>query len=118
MLWPCRRRMLRTPSSCGRAQPEQPVDRKPLLQSESLSDRAWHMIKYIALYKKAADEADSDEKYCSSHLPIVRKSPGLVRAEVAKVDRVLVPGFLGDTDLHVIAEMYFESAEVMKAAFQ
>ncbi|HWO59471.1 MAG TPA: EthD family reductase [Umezawaea sp.] len=76
------------------------------------------MIKYIALYKKPADEADFDEKYFSTHLPIVRKTPGLIRAEVAKVNRVLVPGFLGDTDLHVVAEMYFESEEVMSAAFQ
>ncbi|MFD9734178.1 EthD family reductase [Umezawaea sp. NPDC059074] len=76
------------------------------------------MIKYVALYKKPADVADFGEKYFSSHLPIVAKTPGLLRAEVAKVDRVLVPGFLGDTDLHVLAEMYFESAEVMRAAFQ
>lgn len=76
------------------------------------------MIKYIALYKKPADVTGFDEKYFSSHLPIVVKTPGLVRAEVAKVDRVLVPGFLGDTDLHVIAEMYFESAEAMNLAFQ
>ncbi|WNV82171.1 EthD family reductase [Umezawaea sp. Da 62-37] len=76
------------------------------------------MIKCIALYKTPADVADFDEKYFATHLPIVEKTPGLLRAEVAKVDRVLVPGFLGDTGLHVIAEMYFESAAVMKAAFQ
>jgi len=75
------------------------------------------MIKYIALYKKPADVEEFDEKYFSSHLPIVAKTPGLLRAEVAKVQRVFVPGFLGDTDLHLVADMYFESADAMKAAF-
>jgi uncharacterized protein (TIGR02118 family) len=76
------------------------------------------MIKYIALYKKPADPAEFDQKYFETHLPIVAKTPGLVRAEVAKVQRVFVPGFLGDTDLHLVAEMYFESADAMKVAFK
>lgn len=76
------------------------------------------MIKYIALYKKPANPEDFDEKYFSSHLPIVSSVPGLVRAEVAKVQRTVLAGFLGDTELHMIAEMYFESAESMKAAVQ
>jgi uncharacterized protein (TIGR02118 family) len=76
------------------------------------------MIKYVALYKMPADPEDFDKKYFETHLPIADSVPGLVRAEVAKVQRVVVPGFLGDTDLHLIAELYFESKEAMRAAFQ
>jgi uncharacterized protein (TIGR02118 family) len=76
------------------------------------------MIKYVALYRKPADPDGFDEKYFSTHMPIADSVPGLVRAEVAKVQRVFVPGFLGDTELHLIAELYFESADAMKQAFR
>lgn len=76
------------------------------------------MIKYVALYKKPADPEGFDQKYFETHLPIADSVPGLVRAEVAKVQRVVVPGFIGDTELHLIAELYFESKEAMRAAFQ
>lgn len=75
------------------------------------------MHKYIALYRKPADPAAFDEAYFSQHVPLVNKTPGLVRAEVAKVARVFVPGFLGDTEPYLIAELYFESKEAAKAAF-
>ncbi|USX49446.1 EthD family reductase [Lentzea sp. HUAS12] len=76
------------------------------------------MIKYIALYKKPADPEGFDEKYFESHLPIVESVPGIVRAEVAKVQRVFLAGFLGENELHLVAEMYFESEESFKAALQ
>ena len=76
------------------------------------------MIKYIALYKKPADPAGFDEKYFETHLPIVNSVPGIVRAEVAKVQQVFLGGFLGETELHLIAEMYFDSEESFKAAIQ
>jgi uncharacterized protein (TIGR02118 family) len=76
------------------------------------------MIKYIALYKKPADVEGFDQKYFESHLPIVNSVPGIVRAEVAKVQQVVFAGFLGETEPHMIAEMYFESEESFKAALQ
>ncbi|CCH27984.1 EthD family reductase [Actinosynnema sp. NPDC047251] len=75
------------------------------------------MIKYIALYRKPADAEAFDEAYFASHLPIAAKTPGLLRAEVAKVSRVFVPGFLGEQEPHLVAEMYFESEQALKAAF-
>ncbi|HEY8374138.1 MAG TPA: EthD family reductase [Pseudonocardiaceae bacterium] len=75
------------------------------------------MIKYIALYRKPADTEAFAEKYFATHLPLVAKTPGLVRCEVARVQRTYVPGFLGDTEPFLIAEMYFESKEAMKTAF-
>ena len=75
------------------------------------------MHKYIALYRKPADPSAFDEAYFSRHVPLVTKTPGLLRAEVAKVARVFVPGFLGETEPYLIAELYFESKEAAKAAF-
>jgi len=39
------------------------------------------MIKYVALYRKPADEADFDERCFSSHLPIVAMFSAEVVAE-------------------------------------
>ena len=75
------------------------------------------MIKYIALYRKPQDPEAFDEAYFASHLPLVRRTPGVLKAEVAKVGRVFVPGFLGAHEPHVVAEMYFASEQDMKAAF-
>jgi uncharacterized protein (TIGR02118 family) len=75
------------------------------------------MIKYVALYRKPADAETFDRRYFDEHLPLIAKTPGLVRTEVAKVARVFVPGFLGDAEPYLIAELYFESKDAMKAAF-
>ncbi|RKT52446.1 EthD family reductase [Saccharothrix australiensis] len=75
------------------------------------------MIKYIALYRKPDNADEFDDAYFSSHLPLVARTPGLVRAEVARVNRVFVPGFLGEHEPHLVAELYFETAAAMKAAF-
>jgi uncharacterized protein (TIGR02118 family) len=76
------------------------------------------VIKYIALYRRPDNAAEFDDKYFGSHLPLVDKTPGLVRQEVAKVKRVYVPGILGDTEPYLVAELYFESEAAMKAAFK
>lgn len=76
------------------------------------------MIKYVALYRKPADPEGFDQKYFESHKPLIDKVPGLVRQEIAKVARTFVPGFLGENEPYLIAELYFESKDAMKAAFQ
>jgi uncharacterized protein (TIGR02118 family) len=76
------------------------------------------MHKYIALYRKPADPDAFDEAYFSSHIPLIAKTPGVLRAEVAKVRRVFVPGFLGESEPYLIAELYFESAATAKEAFK
>ncbi|HET9141111.1 EthD family reductase [Actinophytocola sp.] len=75
------------------------------------------MIKYIALYRTPADPQSFDAKYFESHKPLIDKVPGLVRQEIAKVSRTFVPGFLNDSEPYLIAELYFESKEAMKAGF-
>lgn len=74
------------------------------------------MIKYIALYKAPADAAAFDKAYFESHKPLIDAVPGLLRQEIAKVTRTLVPGFLGETEPYLMAELYFASKEDMKAA--
>lgn len=76
------------------------------------------MIKYVALYRKPADPEGFDQKYFDSHKPLIDKVPGLLRQEIAKVARTFVPGFLGENEPYLIAELYFESKDAMKAAFQ
>ena len=75
------------------------------------------MIKYIALYRRPADPEGFDAKYFESHKPLIDRVPGLVRQEIAKVSRTFVPGFLGETEPYLIAELYFESKDAMKAGF-
>ena len=72
------------------------------------------MIKYVALYRAPADTAEFDEHYFGTHVPIVNATPGLVRAEIAKVTRMMV----GEPAYYVMAELYFESVDAMKAAFK
>jgi len=76
-----------------------------------------HMIKYVALYKQPADADAFDKAYFESHKPLIDKVPGLIRQEIAKVTRTFVPGFLQDSEPYLVAELYFESKEAMKAAF-
>jgi uncharacterized protein (TIGR02118 family) len=75
------------------------------------------MIKYIALYRTPAQPEVFDKAYFDSHKPLIDAVPGLVRQEIAKVTRTFVPGFLGENEPYLIAELYFESKEAMKTAF-
>lgn len=75
------------------------------------------MIKYIALYRPPADVEAFEAAYFDVHKPLIDKVPGLVRQEIARVARVFVPGLLGETQPHLIAELYFESKDAMKTAF-
>ncbi len=76
------------------------------------------MIKYIALYRRPDSPQDFDQRYFAGHLPLIERTPGLLRQEIAKVSQVFVPGFLGESEPYLVAELYFESAAAMTAAFQ
>jgi len=72
------------------------------------------MIKLTVLYTPPTDVAAFDAHYLSAHMPLANALPGLVRAEtsvcVATPDGSPVP-------FHRIAELYFEDADTMGAAF-
>jgi uncharacterized protein (TIGR02118 family) len=72
------------------------------------------VIKYVALYRTPDDPAEFDRNYFETHVPIVNKTPGLVKAELARVTRT----YVGEPGYYVMAELYFSSVEAMKAAFK
>jgi uncharacterized protein (TIGR02118 family) len=72
------------------------------------------MIKYVALYRTPEDAASFDESYFKTHVPIANTTPGLVRTEIARVLKTVT----GEPALHVMAELYFESYDALKAAFK
>ena len=72
------------------------------------------MIKYVALYRTPEDPETFDKSYFGTHVPIVNDTPGLVRTELAKVTRMMV----GEPAYYLLAELYFDSVESMKAAFK
>lgn len=72
------------------------------------------MVKLVAIYRKPEDVEAFDQHYFNTHAPLAEKMPGLIKLEVAKV----YGSPAGESDLHLIAEMYFESKEAMMAALK
>ena len=72
------------------------------------------MIKYVAMYRTPGDADAFDESYFGTHVPLANATPGLVRTEIARVLKTVT----GEPALHVIAELYFESYDALKAAFK
>lgn len=70
------------------------------------------MVKLIALYRKSADPAVFNKHYYDIHLPLVKKTPGLRKAEITKITGAP----LGETKYHLMAELYYDSVEAMNAA--
>jgi len=70
------------------------------------------VVKLVALYKKPADVAAFEKHYREVHTPLARKMPGLKRLEVSHITGS--PG--GEAKFHLLAEMYFDNQEAMKAA--
>ena len=69
------------------------------------------MVKFIAMYKKPANPEEFDKRYFEQHLPIASKIPGLQRVEISRV----VGSPMGDPEYYLMAELYFENMEAMKA---
>src|ERR1044072_5054444 len=110
----CRSRMIRTPPMVpGRSSLPCPGACYYSSSADRLEER--HMIKYIALYKPPADPEAFDKAYFESHKPLIDKVPGLVRQEITKVQRVFVPGMLGETQPYLAAALYFASKAAMEA---
>lgn len=72
------------------------------------------MIKYVALYRTPEDAASFDASYFGTHVPLAEKTPGLVRAEIARVLKTVK----GEEALHVMAELYFDDYDALKTAFK
>src|SRR5512135_3692003 len=70
------------------------------------------MVKLVALYRKPADPVAFDKAYFETHVPLVRKIPGLRRVEIARITGAP----RGEPEFYLMAEMYFEDKPSMDRA--
>lgn len=70
------------------------------------------MVKLVVLYKKPQDVAAFEKRYFESHIPIANKMPGLRKVEVSR----MVGAPMGEAAYHLMAELYFDNMDAMKAA--
>lgn len=70
------------------------------------------MVKLVALYRRPPDPAAFDRHYAETHLPLIRKMPGLRRFEAWRVTGA--PG--GEAPYYLIGEMYFDDPDALRAA--
>jgi uncharacterized protein (TIGR02118 family) len=72
------------------------------------------MARLVVLYKtpKSADAFDS--YYFATHVPLAKKLPGLKKYDVSK-GMVAAPA--GASGVHLVATLYFDSVDAIKAAF-
>ncbi len=70
------------------------------------------MVKLVALYRKPADPAAFDKAYFETHVPLVKKIPGLRRVAVARVTGAP----RGEPEYYMMAEMYFDDKAAMDRA--
>ena len=71
------------------------------------------MAKLIALYKQPEDPDTFDSMYFNTHLPLLKKVPGLQNTTVLRVTRTL----LGD-GYYMMAEMTFEDIDSLKTGMK
>ncbi|PWK05414.1 EthD family reductase [Tumebacillus permanentifrigoris] len=72
------------------------------------------MVKMIALYKQPQDLEAFNKHYFGTHLELNAKTPGLLKTEVNKF--IDLRG--GETEYYLMAQMYFESIDTLKASFK
>jgi uncharacterized protein (TIGR02118 family) len=105
------------------------VSRKPASLSKSASgERHWcgadearspqtgstTMAKMLVIYKTPADPAAFERHYFDIHLPLAKQLPGLRRYDVSK--QPIVNMLQGETP-YIVATLYFDSLDAMRAAF-
>lgn len=71
------------------------------------------MVKCIVLYKKPANVEEFNKRYFEQHLPIAAKIPGLKKMEVSRINGSPA----GEAEYHLMAELYFDSMDALKAGF-
>ena len=71
------------------------------------------MVQTVVLYKKPEDTEAFDKYYFGTHIPLVQKLPGVLRAEISK----FTGSPAGEAPYYLMATMYFETMAEMMAAF-
>src|SRR5262244_3954980 len=70
-------------------------------------------MKLVAIYKQPSDTAAFEDKYFNTHLPLVRKVPGLKKIDITRFTRTIAgEGF------YLMAEMHFEDETALKAGMK
>jgi len=73
------------------------------------------MIILNALYKRPEDVVAFQQHYQNTHMPIVMKTPGLIKAEAEMVTST----FMGKPDdYYMLARMYYKNSEDFKTAMR
>lgn len=70
------------------------------------------MVKLIAYYKEPLNKEEFEQKYFNEHMPLARKMPGLIKAEVSRLKGIAgaAPAF------YMQADMYFNDEASLNAA--
>ncbi|MCA9788122.1 MAG: EthD family reductase [Cyanobacteria bacterium HKST-UBA05] len=69
-------------------------------------------VSFFAIYKVPADKAVFDAHYFGTHRQLAQAIPGLLDYRINRV----VASQMGESDLHMIVELVFESHPALKAA--
>jgi uncharacterized protein (TIGR02118 family) len=72
------------------------------------------MARMIVIYRTPADPAAFDKHYFEVHVPMAKQLIGIRKYEVSKGPIVALAGA---SDPYLIATLYFDSLEAIKAAF-
>lgn len=70
------------------------------------------MVKLIAYYKEPADKTEFENKYFNEHLPLAKKMPGLIKAEVSRLSGI--GG--GQSKFYMQTDMYFNNMDELNKA--
>jgi uncharacterized protein (TIGR02118 family) len=73
------------------------------------------MVQMTVIYKIPEDVDFFEKHYFEIHIPLAKKLPGLIKYEINDGQ---IMSTTGHTETHRIANLYFNSMEEMKKAFQ
>ena len=71
------------------------------------------MAKLVALHKQPTDPAAFDNSYYESHLPLIRKVPGLQKTMITRFTHSL-----SGENYYLMAELYFADEAALKTAMK
>ncbi|HMF68428.1 MAG TPA: EthD family reductase [Phyllobacterium sp.] len=70
------------------------------------------MARLVVLYKKPKNAEAFDKHYSAVHIPLAKKIPGLKKYDISQ-GAVRSPA--GPSEIHLVATLYFDSLEALKA---
>ncbi|WP_162126353.1 EthD family reductase [Flavobacterium phycosphaerae] len=73
------------------------------------------MVKMTVIYNIPKDVAFFEKHYFETHVPLAKQLPGLIKYEINDGQIISTTGH---TEIHRVANLYFNSMEEMMNAFQ